>query len=247
MVVEADCPHRSLRKYRSRKAYVSDNSRMKRRVQTLSCGLAAVTLSSRTQVVPFIHQSVKDFFVEKGLSALNSSLTSINATIGMAHVELSWICIRYLAMEDVGQSTSYKNNDFPFLRYAATSWVSHAKQCDDRGVAQDDILELFVWPSNDLVDLWVRVYRAIHWYHGYYPPGGTGLVHVIAGYRVLGPLTAILQRADKGTGHIDTRDEVGRTPLSWAAQNGHEAVIKLLLDTSKVDINLRDSDGKTPL
>ena len=35
----------------------------------------------------------------------------------------------------------------------------------------------------------------------------------------------------------------GRTPLSWAAVNRHEAVIKLLLATEKVDINSKDKNG----
>ncbi|KFY68129.1 hypothetical protein V496_01273 [Pseudogymnoascus sp. VKM F-4515 (FW-2607)] len=35
-----------------------------------------------------------------------------------------------------------------------------------------------------------------------------------------------------------------RTPLYWAAENEQEAVVKLLLDTGKVDT---DSNGQTPL
>ena len=32
----------------------------------------------------------------------------------------------------------------------------------------------------------------------------------------------------------------GRTPLSWAAESGHEAVVKLLLATEKVDVDSKD-------
>jgi ankyrin repeat protein len=46
---------------------------------------------------------------------------------------------------------------------------------------------------------------------------------------------------------IDQRDLSGRTPLSWAAENGHEAIVKVLLDTGKVDVDSKDSCGRTPL
>ena len=41
------------------------------------------------EFVQFIYQSVKDFFMEKGLLALDNSLLSIGVTIGLAHLQLS--------------------------------------------------------------------------------------------------------------------------------------------------------------
>lgn len=46
---------------------------------------------------------------------------------------------------------------------------------------------------------------------------------------------------------MDSKSKNGRTPLSWAAGGGHEAVVKLLLETGKVNINSKSKDGRTPL
>ncbi|KAI9658357.1 MAG: hypothetical protein M1821_002490 [Bathelium mastoideum] len=37
------------------------------------------------------------------------------------------------------------------------------------------------------------------------------------------------------------------TPLSWAAKHGHDAAVRLLLNTGKVDVNSKDPHGRTPL
>jgi ankyrin repeat protein len=46
----------------------------------------------------------------------------------------------------------------------------------------------------------------------------------------------------------ESKDEgFGRqTPLSWAAGNGHEAVVKLLLEQG-AELESKDEDGQTPL
>ena len=246
MAIDADCPHRSLRTCQETEDYVSDRERIERQVLTLSRGLAEV---SQTQVVQFIHQSVKDFFVEKGLLALDDSVPPTEAA-GRAHFQFSKICIRYLAMEEVSQATSYEGENFSFLRYATKSWVAHTKQWDARGIPQadqEDILALLDWPSNARIESWVRIYERVDRYSDDCPPHGTRLVHVVSRYGMAGLLTATLQKAGCVIGDIDAKDGSGRTPLLWAAENGYETVVRLLLDTGKVDIDAKNKDGQTPL
>lgn len=71
MIVDTDCPHKSLRQCQNAEDYVYDNNMMARRRKTLGCGLSETVQSYNRMMVQLIHQSVKDFFVHKGLSALD--------------------------------------------------------------------------------------------------------------------------------------------------------------------------------
>lgn len=47
--------------------------------------------------------------------------------------------------------------------------------------------------------------------------------------------------------YVDSKDGFGLTALTWAAANGSEKIISLLLDTGKADADSRCSKGRTPL
>ncbi|KAM0247491.1 hypothetical protein ACHAQJ_009830 [Trichoderma viride] len=242
MVIDANCP--SLHACKKADNYIPDVERMKQQIIKLSQGLAEVTPESDTQVVQFIHQTVKDFFIDKGLSALNGGLVSTNTAIGMAHFQLSRTCICYLAMEEIGQITGHGYNqmkvDFPFLYYATTSWVTHTKQSDAQNIPQEDILDLFAWPSTVLMHRWTRIYQEMDRYSYDCPPKQTELVHIMARYQILGGLNPILQSVDQIIVDVDSKNTNSQTPLSWAARIKDGAVAKLLLTTSHIEIKLRD-------
>ncbi|PQE33418.1 Ankyrin repeat-containing domain protein [Rutstroemia sp. NJR-2017a WRK4] len=59
-----------------------------------------------------------------------------------------------------------------------------------------------------------------------------------------------IQEAIKVISHSqyqDSRESYSQTPLLWAAEKGHEVVVKLLLATGKVNIDLKDNRNRTPL
>ena len=246
MVIEGDCPYQSLRACESDPNFVSDSDRMKRQVQTLSRGLAEVIHVEDHEFIQFIHQSVKDFFVERGLMMLDASCSTRTEAAIAAHFRLAKICIRYLAIAKVHEE-NWRN--FVFLKYAAYSLGKHLHQCDAQSATHDEILKLFTWPSNDLVESWVFASRQAWAYKPFLELApGSSLLHIIARYGTLGLLSTILKRADQMMVDIDSKDEDGRTALLWASMVGNAAAASLLLSTGKVDINTRETHNRhTPL
>ncbi|RYP12625.1 hypothetical protein DL767_011160 [Monosporascus sp. MG133] len=262
MVVDPDCSHKSLQQCQRAEDYACDCDEMKRRVIALTCGLAEIVPSSETQVVQFIHQSVADFFLEKGLSALDDNLkatetksTKADLAVGIAHYRLSRTCIRYLAMEEIAQSISrgadYLKSEFPFLSYSTTSWIAH----DDHGRTP------LSWAAQSGYEVVVQQLL------------GTGKVDIDAkdndGLTPLswaaryGHETVVQQLLATGKVDIDVKNNDSQTPLSLAvrygnevvvqqllataARYGNEAVVQQLLATGKVDIEVKDKNGRTPL
>ncbi|KAK5634765.1 hypothetical protein RRF57_010478 [Xylaria bambusicola] len=254
LVVDANRSYQSLQQCQDAEDYIYDNDTMERKVKTLSSGLAEAVTSSNTRVIQFIHESVKVFFVEKGISVLNGSSNSAKTGShevdlqGYAHYQLSRACIRYLAMEEIARSTMCNRDDlisaFPLLQYATTSWVVHVEQSEIRKVSQDDLLGYFAWPSEALIQLWMHFYKIMERYRNDYPSQGTRMVHILSRYQLMGPLRLILQQADQSG--INPRDGYDRTPLSYASLSGHEAVVRLLLDGG-ANAEVKDVYGWTPL
>ncbi|PMD62298.1 ankyrin, partial [Hyaloscypha bicolor E] len=46
---------------------------------------------------------------------------------------------------------------------------------------------------------------------------------------------------------VDTKDNYGQTPLSWASMYGAAKIVHQLLDIDKVDIDSKDNRGRSPL
>ena len=259
MVLDSEYPYQSLEACEASEDYIPDNDRMEKQLLTLSCGLAEVTLMAGVPTVQFIHQSVKDFFTETGLSALAETSISAEIARGLAHARLSMLCLRYLAMPEIsaelGSRLGLSNPDlllpssdrvvFPFLLYAAGSWTIHAKHgdCISTMQAPTYLTEL----PQSVIDIWGRVYERIEPFSGPFPGQGTTLIHIAAQHGLIQTLENFLAMAPTAQFDINAKDGWGRTPLWLAARHGQELVVKLQLTTAQVDVNAQDNEGKTAL
>ncbi|PKS06789.1 hypothetical protein jhhlp_006864 [Lomentospora prolificans] len=153
MVIDANRPYKSLEECRTSPDCESENSRMERQARTFeswSCRdhHIAISLSGSEDLRPSLSSSytytslLKDFFIDVGLLALDRTLESIDAAIGLVHNRRLRICLRYLATEEVGTLAS-RHLLLPPCACAATSWVTHMRECDARSAIHDDLLELF--------------------------------------------------------------------------------------------------------
>lgn len=248
MAVNPDSTHRSLDGCHHSDDFITDEN-IDRRIKTLSCGLTEIVPSANGHVVQFIHQSVHDFFIERGLWLLDQTREP-DLVDPSAHYRLSRSCIRYIGMVVVHQSGSLGRQDqfnFPFLHYATTSWVSHVKLGEPAEKSPNDLLDCLGWPTEPLIESWAEIHREMEPYSSGCPSRGSNLVHVVSRYGLTKLLPYLL--LDTGKVDIDARDtEYGQTPLWWATRNGHEAAMKMLLDTGKVDVDTRDTQySRTPL
>ena len=69
-------------------------------------------------------------------------------------------------------------------------------------------------------------------------------LHCVSSFGIIELVTVLIN--DEGH-EVDRQDCAGRTPLSWAARNGHEGVVKLLLERGNVDPDRPDKNNEGPL
>ncbi|TKA76769.1 hypothetical protein B0A49_08379 [Cryomyces minteri] len=250
VAVGSDASPASLQEWRMSDEYVETDSKMEQATVHLSCGLVEILQQNERRVAQFIHQSVKDYLIQGGgLQRLRGS--SMIISVGSVEHRLSRTCIRYLAMEEVmnhcGSDRIGRNtgSEVRLLNYATTYWISHAETVEESGMSQGDLLGLLRWPSNSILACWITTYRKVHPWEYRSPAPNMTLLHIGAKHGFLSVIeTTVDQQKSIG---LDERDEDDRTPLLWAAASGHEAVVKLLLETGKVEADSKGQHGRTPL
>ncbi|KAM3548868.1 hypothetical protein MY1884_008993 [Beauveria asiatica] len=119
IIVDDDQSKQSVADCRKDPSFIADNDGMTRRLRALSCGLAEVVDTEvpmgTTTCIQFIHETVKEFFLNHGLRLLREANVDSNsdptATTTreqrFGHYRLARTCIRYLSMVDL---SSYQAN-----------------------------------------------------------------------------------------------------------------------------------------
>ncbi|KAL9090895.1 MAG: hypothetical protein Q9165_005103 [Trypethelium subeluteriae] len=263
IAVEANPSYTTLQECLDEEPSATNDDGMRMRIIEISKGLAQVQVHGGHNVVQLIHESVKDFLLQGGLESLEPQ--GFGSSSGRAHLHLASTCVRYLNMKDVSSIVSKKRiegqneeslddiaqeimSPYPLILYAVTSWVPHAETVRDELALQDSLLQLlykFHGSKERQMQQWVALFPRFSRYNGFRPNLGTKILHILAQH---GFSNAMEMWLHLGYDAADPQDRLGRTPLSYAAQMGHEHAVRLLLDRDDVQADRKDRYyNRTPL
>jgi len=222
---------------------------------TICAGL--VTIDENSENVRFIHYTTQEYLQRNQTKWLPR-----------ADAEIARSCTAYLSIDELSAGPSLSKQGYihrletlALLNYAAVFWGPHMKVLTEAefapGTGGEVGKEALTFLSN------VRCLQAasqalilsgyyynlgVNYYYLYFDnePQESALFtrcHWIGRHG----LELLFRQCDSSSAAWDECDDRGRTPLSWAASQGHEAVAKLLLNTGKVDANSEDENGRNPI
>ncbi|EFX03641.1 ankyrin repeat protein [Grosmannia clavigera kw1407] len=194
----------------------------------------------------FLHQTAREFLLATDLSTGSTAISSEpswqqSITIKDAHACLSRVCVLYLLVFD-SDTERILDEDArcALFSYSAINWTTHFR---DAYTADNDAIvpiALRLHTSAPLFSEWITRYWSATYNDS--PPGN--LLGILSASAIAQDcfVKCLLSSAD-----VETKDtEYGQTPLSWAAKNGHEAVVQRLLEHG-ADVKTKDNKGRTPL
>ncbi|KAF5857293.1 hypothetical protein ETB97_005977 [Aspergillus alliaceus] len=201
-----------------------------------------VVVDEASNFIRLVHYTTQEYF-EQIREKWNPS----------AQEEITLVCLTYLSFDTFKSGMCGSDKEFEsrldqnkLLDYASRHWGQHAR------TVQEQVSEIALpfLQDNGLIDCATQAMAVSNYkYQGYSQKGprqSTGL-HLTAGLGLLYfSQMLVLQLAGNAAIIINAKDSYGQTPLSWAAKNGHSAVVQLLIE-SGADIKSKDASGWTPL
>ena len=189
-------------------------------------------MDKETSTVRLIHYTLQEYLSRPGI------LPDANKTLGQT-------CLTYLNYDQAKGLPANNASNFgglPFLEYSSLHWGDHAKM-DLAEHAKSLALELFTRHDNYIYA--ALLFNQIHNYH--FHPSTRHLLTGLHCASYFGIDEVVDTLIDMKGCNINQGDCWGFTPLIWAARQGNQGVLKLLLTRHDVDPDQPDDNGQTPL
>jgi len=201
----------------------------------LACSQGLVAVDKEASTVRLVHFTLQEY------------LQAHPDLSGAAHSTIAEICLSYLnspQVKGISASSSLELQGTPFLEYSSLYWGVHAKK-DLSDCSKQLALRLFCDYNNHVsVKILLEAQRPycydvdfdkISLFSGLHCASFFGIAEIVAGL-------VEIEGCD-----INQMDCGGNTPLMWAAHNGHEGAVKVLLGRDNVNPDKPDDRGRTPL
>jgi len=200
----------------------------------VSCCQGLITMDKKASTLRLIHFTLKEYL--STLPDIFSRPHSVMAEICLTHLNFS-------RLKALSADPPPHIPDTPFLGYCSLYWGAHAKKelsADSLSLAQTLLQGYDTHISaKSLLEQVMHIIRE---------DMGTNFrfsgIHCASFFGIVEILVALIE---KGSSDIDKGDCWGYTPLAWAAKNGHDGVVGVLLGHEEVNPNRTDNWGQTPL
>lgn len=145
--------------------------------------------------------------------------------------------------------------EFPFLEYSVMAWISQAERVEGEKIAQNDLLNFFQWPSNQILEtIWsldnfveVNSEDDVVEANSEDDFEQTPLLMLAQSLKQEMMQHWLERSCVAKAKHKEVMRTFDQTPLLMAAQSGNQAVMQLLLERANMDASFKDDEGWTPL
>ena len=210
-----------------------------------------VIIDEETQIIRLVHYTTQEYLTRNGDRILPSAQQDIAVScltyLLYDHLRVGWVVevdnrkggqtkrpfLWTLRIYGLGE----RPQRHPFLDYAARYWATHAGVCEQQNIkklmmrfAKDDFR---VSTASQMILSLDRKYMMLDDVDAAMTRSPLSAVHLIA---YLGDAHMMSELLNQGF-EVDALDANHRGPLWWAASQGNEAVVNLLLSQRNVNVN----------
>ena len=200
----------------------------------LGCCQGLITVDKDPSTVRLIHHTLQEY-----LSIRPDIFSRPDSAIAEA-------CLTYMNSEQIktlSTDPSPGTQKIPFLEYCSPNLGIHVKR-ELSECSKSLALQMFQeYDGHVSVKLLLRQVEHLRFRH--FGPGSqfSGL-DCASFFGITELVAAVIEMKCHG---IDKGHFYGYTPLAWAAQNGHQEVVRILLECARADPDKPDKDSETPL
>ena len=197
----------------------------------LDCCFGLVLLDKEMKV-RFVHYTLEEYLGEYARTEFPTGCSDIAGT-----------CLIYLSFGELRQyctslkSLREKMKKYELLEYAALYWGTYIPQQSNDSLTK--LAHIILDHDSERPPCAIQaLYLGLD--------KNNGLAQKFSGIHAAAYF-GLMVYLHKVKNHIHLRDESGRTPLSWAAEYGHESIVQMLIEQEDIDINSKDESGCTSL